>query len=101
MHNEILLHYNGKIRLVERRKFIYGLLRMKAITTNYICKNIYDFMLEDIDKTIGMQVYKDGEIRVNLKHDHYEPKESKFCEIITNQDMEEELNELFKFFQNV
>lgn len=98
MHNEIILYYKGKMQQVKKEDFIYKLLKAKATTKSNICYKVYEFFLEDIDKTVEIQVYKDAEIRINLEHGHYEPSVSKFCDILTNWKINEELEEIFKFF---
>lgn len=100
MHNGIVLYYNGKIQRVKKEDFIYKLLRSKAITKSNISRKIYEFLLEDIDKTIVIQVYEDGEVRVNLEHEHYESSISKFCNVLTNENRYEELKEIFNLFES-
>lgn len=100
MNNEIVLYYNGKIQRVEKEDFIYKLLKAKAITKSKISRKIYEFLLEDIDKTIGIQVYEDGEVRINLEHKHYKSSISKFCNILTNRNRYEELEEIFNLFES-
>ena len=100
MHSGIILYYNGKMQRVEKEDFIYKLLKAKVITKSIICDKIYEFLLKDIDKTVGIQVYEDGEIRVNFRHGHFETRVSKFCNILTNLDMYEELEEIFNLFKS-
>lgn len=100
MHDEIVLYHNGKMKRVEKEDLIYKLLKAKVITRSEVSRKIYEFLLEDIDRTLGVQVYKDGEIRVNLKHGHYKSSISKSCDILTNWNMDEELEEIFNLFES-
>ena len=100
MHNEIVLYYNGKMQRVKKENFIYKLLKAKVITKSKISRKIYEILLEDIDKTIGIQVYADGEVRVNLEHEHYKSSISKFCNVLTNRNRYEELEEIFNLFES-
>lgn len=100
MHNEIVLYYNGKMQRVKKEDFIYKLLKAKVITKSKISRKIYEFLLEDIDKTIGIQVYADGEVRVNLEHEHYKSSISEFCNVLTNRNRYEELEEIFNLFES-